>query len=56
MKFGHTIHCMLENEARIHYDLKLEMPQIQLYDVLNLNTIINLSLVLTKVNDIQYKK
>jgi len=43
MKYGHNIHCMLDNKAKIHYDLKIEMPQIQIYDILNINTIINLS-------------
>ena len=56
MLYAETIHTMLDNQERPNYTLNQEMPVIQPYLMENIGTIINLSLVLTKVNENSYYK
>lgn len=47
---------MLDNQVRPNYDIGQEMPVVQPYIMENIGTIINLSLVLTRVNENSYYK
>ena len=56
MNYARTVYTMLDDQVRPNYNLENEMPVIQPYIMENTNTLINLSLVLTHVQESSFTR
>jgi hypothetical protein len=56
MRYAQTIYCMMDSYARQIYPDVKEMPQVNVYCAENIDNIIQLSMILTKINEVMYSR